>query len=363
MSNTIGASSYGTLDRMLASASSLRDQYATLQQQTTSGLVSQSYAGLAAVSSQVLDLTAASSQNTAYTQSIANAQGKASVMQNALSQLSSMVSTMASSALGLSGSSDSSAVTSMAQQASQALAQMVSVLNTTYGGDYVFAGADTSNPPVPSPGSVSSSGMYTQIGSAMSALATIPSTTPVATVIAATVATAASTAAGTTIFSPYLAGTGSTASPVTVQIGPSNSVTLDLPANRNVGAVSDPSINGTGNAISDIMRSLAVMANSTTAMAGNPDFLTLMQNASTTLTSAGATLAQESGQIGQTQSAMTAATASHASMQILLTSQLSNLTNVDMATAISHLQTVNAQLQASYKVLGEVSSLNLASFL
>jgi flagellar hook-associated protein 3 FlgL len=363
MSSTIGSSSYGTLDRMLVSASSLRDQYATLQEQTTSGLVSQSYFGLATVSSQVLDLTAESSQNTAYTQAILNAQGKASIMQNALSQLGTLVSTMASNALSVTGSSPGSAVTGMAQQAGQALAQLVSVLNTTYGGDYVFAGADTSNPPVPSPGSVATSGMYTGIGAAVSALATIPSTPPVATMIANTVAIASSTAAGTTIFSPYLAAVGTTATPVTVRIGPSDNVILDLPANRNVGAVSDPSINGTGSAISDIIRSLAVMANSTSAMASNPDFQKLIQDAATTLTSAGATLAQESGRIGQTQNALTAATASHASMQTLLTNQLTNLTNVDMATAISHLQTVNSQLQASYKVLGEVSSLNLASFL
>src|ERR1700710_715274 len=363
MSSAIGPSSYGTLDRMLASAGVLRDQYATLQQQTTTGLVSQSYAGVAGVSSQVLDLTAASSQNAAYTLSIAHGQGKASVMQSALSQLGSLVSSMASSALSATSSPAPDAVSAMAQQAGQALSQLVSVLNTTYGGDYVFSGADTSNPPVPSPDGVTSSGMFTQIGAAMSTLSTIPSTAPVGTVVAATVSAAASTAAGTTIFSSYLTGPGATAATTRVQIGPSESVTLDLPANRNVGAVSDPSINGTGSAISDIVRSLAVMANSTTAMANNPDFKTLMQNAATTLSSAGATLAQESGQIGQTQNAMTAATAAHASMQTLLTSQLTDLTNVDMATTISHLQAVNSQLQASYKVLGEVSSLNLASFL
>jgi flagellar hook-associated protein 3 FlgL len=103
------------------------------------------------------------------------------------------------------------------------------------------------------------------------------------------------------------------------------------------------------------------MANATSAT--SPGFQAAMQTAAATLTSAGATLAQGSGQIGLAQTAMTAATASYSSMQTVLTSQLSGLVNVDMATAISHLQTVNSQLQASYKVLGEVSSLNLASFL
>jgi flagellar hook-associated protein 3 FlgL len=297
MTSAIGTSSYGTLDRMLASAGSLRDQYATLQQQTTSGLVSQSYSGLSSVSAQVLDLSAATSQNDAYTKAITQTQGKASVMQNALSQLSTLVSSMAASALSVTGSSPAAAVTGMAQQASQALSQLVSVLNTTYAGDYVFAGADTAKPAV------------------------------------------ANGASG-----PILSG--SFAAPVTVQIGSGHSVVLG----------SSPSI--LGGAISNIMTQLAAMAIST-----SPANAVAMQTAATTLTAAGATLAQESGQIGLTQNAMTAATASYSSMQTLLTSQLSGLVNVDMATAISHMQTVNTQLQASYKVLGEVSSLNLASFL
>jgi flagellar hook-associated protein 3 FlgL len=300
MTSPIGTSSYGTLDRMLASAGSLRDQYAALQQQTTSGLVSQSYAGLASVSSQVLDLTAATSQNDAYTQAITVAQGKASVMQGALSQLGTLVSSMATSALSVTGSSPASAVTSMAQQAGQALLQLVSVLNTTYGGDYVFAGADTANPP----------------------------------------AAASSPGPGATFSSAF-------AAPVTVQIGSSQSITLGSSATKS--------------AISDIVQQLAIMANATSP--ASPGFQAAMQTAAATLTSAGSTLAQGSGQIGLAQTAMTAATASYSSMQTILTKQLSGLVNVDMATAISHLQTVNSQLQASYKVLGEVSSLNLASFL
>jgi len=294
MSGTIGTSSYGTLDRMLASAGSLRDQYATLQQQTTTGLVSQSYSGLAPVSSKVLDLTAATSQNDAYTHAITQTQGKASVMQTALSQLGTLVSSMATSALSVTGSSPAAAITAMAQQAGQALAQLVSVLNTTYGGDYVFAGADTANPPV---------------------------------------------TAGATLSSSF--GT-----PVTVHTGPTSSVTLGSSPNLISGA------------INNIVKQLAIMASST-----SPASPAAMQTAAATLTSAGTTLAQESGQIGLAQTAMTASTALYNSMQTVLTSQLSGLVNVDMATAISHLQTVNTQLQASYKVLGEVSSLNLASFL
>lgn len=366
MSGSIGISSYGALDQILASATSLRNQYATLQQQTTTGLISQNYAGLGSTSSQVMDLTAAINQGTAYTQSITEAQGKASAMQNVLTQIGSIVSNMSASVGTISGSTPASSVTSLAQQASDDLSQIASLLNTQYGGDYIFSGADTGNAPIPSPQNITSSGMFTQIGAQVGALATVPTTPPLSTVISNTVSIAASTAAGTTIFSSYLTGAGATegsTSPTQVQIGPSSSVTLDLPANQNVGATSDPSINGTGSAINDIIRSLAVVANSTSSMVSNPDFSQLMQNVSTTLTSAGSTLAQESGYIGISQNTMTAAANAQSSTQTLLQTQLTNLTNVDMATAISNLQAVSNQLESSYSLLGEVTHLNLASYL
>jgi flagellar hook-associated protein 3 FlgL len=360
MSGTTGISSYSSLDQILASASSLSSQYATLQEQTTTGLVSQSYSGVASVSSQVMDLTATINQGNAYTQNITQAQGQASAMQNVLSELGTLVSNMATSALTISPSSPASTVTSLAQQASDDLSQVAALLNTTYEGNYVFSGADTANPPITSPGSLTSSSMFTNIGSLVSTFAAGSGTTSASAVIS----NASSIMATGTIFSPYLTAAATTTTPVTpaqVEIGPSEYVTVALPATQNVGAAADPS--GTGSAITDILGSLAVIANSTSAMASSSNFTTLMQNVSATLTSAGNTLAQESGYIGQSQDTMTAAANSQSSAQTLLTTQLSNLTNVDMATAISNLQEVSTQLQTSYTVLGEVSKLNLASYL
>lgn len=363
MTSAIGPSTYGSLDRLLASAGSLQERYEVLQQQTTTGKISQSYAGLAGSVSQVLDLTVASNQSTAYTQTIATAQGKAAVMQDSLTQINAVVSQMAAQSLSLVGSSSANSVDNVAQQAKLALQQIASLLNAKYANDYVFAGADTSNPPVPSPETITSSGMFMQIGTQVNALSTAPTTPAIGTVIGNTVTIASSTTAGTTVFSNYLTGPGASAGAVTIQIAESERITLDLPANRNVGAVSDPGIAGTGSAINDIMRSLSLIANSTGAIAANPDFAALMKNASTTLTSARQTLSEEGGQIGLTQASMTAAAAAQASLKTILDKQLSGLTDADMASAISKLQAVNTQLQASYKILSLVRSLNLASFL
>ena len=361
MSAPIGSSTYGTLDRLLASVGGLQEQRTVLQQQTSTGKVADSYAGLGASSGRVLDLTAASRRADAYTGAIAQAQGRATVMQDALGGIGKLVNDMMARTLDLTDTSPAATVEAVALQARQALQQIGSLLNTTYAGDYVFAGADTANPPVP--GDVTSSGMFAQIGAQVAALATVPTASAVGTIIANTVAIAVDPTAGTTVFSAYLAVTSTTAPLGEVQIGDAERVSLDLPANRNAGAVSDPAINGTGSAMSDILRSLAVVANSTPAMRANPEFGTLMRDAARTLTSAGQTLAVESGRIGLTQNAMTAAAEGHASMKLALSKQLSSLTDVDMASTISRLQAVTSQLEASYNVLSMARQLNLASYL
>lgn len=363
MSTAIGPSSSGTLGRLLDSLASQQAEYGTLQQQTATGKLATSYAELGPMSGQVVDLTATTGRLDAYGQAIATAQGKAAVMQNALTQLNTVASKMAAAALTLSGSGTAGSVESVAQEARQALSQVVSLLNTRSGSDYVFSGADTANPPVPSPDSVTSSGLYTKIGAQVAALATTPTSPAIDTVIANTVSIAKDPSAGTTIFSGYLTGAGTNAPLGSIQIADSEKVSLDLPANRNARATSDPSINGTGSAMNDVLRSLSVIANSTGAMASNPDFRALMKDASSTLTSAATTLTAEAGQIGLTQGTLTTVAASHASLKSALTTQLGGLTDVDMAKTISKLQAVGTQMQASYNVLSIARSLNLASYL
>ena len=361
---TTAAVGYGATDRTLASIGLLQDRVATFQQQTTTGKVSQSFAGLGGAASQVLDLTATKARAASYDQVIADAQGKAAVIQNVLSQIGSAVGTVTTAALGLVSTSPASSVASVAQQAGSAFAQVASLLNTQYQGQYLFSGADTANPAVPDAADATSSALFTKIGAAVGALASVPTTPALDAVIASTVATAGSTDPATSIFSSYLNGAGAGTATAKVQVSDTQSVTLGVIANRNVaGVTSDPAIGGTGSAMSDILRGLAVLANSSAAMSANPDFAALVRNATSTLGSANQTLTEQAGSVGQTQVTLTAAASASSSFQIVLSKQLSKLTDVDMAAAISGLQAVSDQLEASYKVLSLASGLHLASYL
>ena len=126
-------------DRSLAAISSLQDQLSTLNQQSSTGKIADSYAGLADTSSRVLDLTATQTRATGYDQVISNAQGKAEVMQNVLTQIGSVVGNVATSALSLAATASDNTITTVAQQAKAAFSSIASLLNTQYGGDYLFA--------------------------------------------------------------------------------------------------------------------------------------------------------------------------------------------------------------------------------
>jgi flagellar hook-associated protein 3 FlgL len=366
MSGSVSNSTYGALARILAASDNLQSQINTLTQQTSTGLISQNYAGISQSAGQALSLQDLSERNTTYAAVITQAQGKAAAQQTAITQISTLVSTMQAKALTEVGT-DQGTISAVAQEATQAFNQIVSLLNTSYGGAYIFSGADASNAPIPdsSTATTSTTGMFAQIGAQVQAMT--DGTTPVATAISNTVAIASSTTAGTTLFSSYLTtaapagGLGATANQI--QISDTQTVALGMTANQNAGATSDPSINGTGSAINDILRSLAVLANSTTATASSAGFSTLMQNVADTLSSAGATLTNEGSAIGATQQTLTAATNTNSAMETVIKTQLSPLVNVDMATAISKLQAVNTQLQTSYQVLALARSLNLASLI
>ena len=129
---------------------SVHQQLDTLTEQASTGLVSQTYAGLGGGEAGVsLDLNPQINTLQAYQNNINQATGSMQVTQTAMTQIQQIASTFADDIPNLSGV-DSSEVDSIAAQANAALQQVATLLNTQDGTDYVFAGQDTSNPPVPS---------------------------------------------------------------------------------------------------------------------------------------------------------------------------------------------------------------------
>jgi flagellar hook-associated protein 3 FlgL len=323
----------------------------------SSGLVSQTYAGLGSQAGLALDLNPQLSALQTYQNNIGQATGSMGLTQTAMTQIQQIAATFAGDIPNLS-SIDSSEVDSVAAQAKAALQQVADLLNTQDAGNYVFAGQDTGNAPVPSGDAILSSGFYTQINAAVSAL----SANGASATAAATLATASSNAAGTSPFSAYLSQPVASISAAVVQTGQGGTVQTGLLASANSVAVSGGT-STTGSYMRDLMRSLATLGSLSSSQVNDPGFGALVQDTGTSLNGVVNSMAVDVGVLGNTQASLTATQSQLSDTATALTGQLSSIQNVDMAATLSQLTAVQTQLQASYRLITGENSLSLLNFL
>lgn len=376
MSSTIG-SGYGILPTLIANSTNVHQQLDTLTEQVSTGLVSQTYAGLGGEASVSLDLNPQINALQTYRDNINQATGSMQVTQTAMTQIQQIAATFADDIPNLNGL-DSSEVDSVAAQANAALQQVASLLNTQDGSNYVFAGQDTSTPPVPSGDSILSSNFYAQINLAVAGL----SANGASATIAATVGIASSnntptsptdtSPTDTSPFSAYLSQPppgqpGSTMSAPVVQTGEGGTVQTGLLASANSVAISPGTTTtpptSTGSYMRDLMMSLATLGSLSSSQINDPGFAALVQSTGTTLNGVVNTMAVDVGVLGNTQSNLTTTQTQLSDTATALTQQLSSVQDVDMASTLSQLTAMQTQLQASYRLISGATSLSLVNYL
>ena len=359
----IGASAFtfgdGVLSRVIGDAAATRARLGTLTQQAGDGLVSDSYGGLGAGAAASLGLNAALGQVQTWQANTQAASGQMQVAQSALTQISSIASNFFAQTATLA-SGDSTAVDATAASARDALTQVAGLLDSQFGGTYVFAGTDSANPPVPNPDAIAATGMVGAITTAVQGLG--GSGAPA--VIAATLAAAASNAAGVSPFSAALsqpAATIQAALPV-VQTGAGQYTTVGIPASAN-GAVASGGSSTTGSYIRDILRALATIGAMSSTQTSAAGYQALVQDTHTSLGGAISALNEDAGVLGNRQAALTAANTTLGQTATALQGQVSNVQDVDMAATLSKLSATQTQLQASYQLVNALRSMSLASIL
>ena len=238
---------------LIANSANVRQQLDTLTEQASNGKVSQTYAGLGSGASLSLNLNPQLTALQTYQNNIGQATGSMQVSQTAMTQIQQIASTFAGKIPNLNGL-DGTEMDSVAAQARAALQQVADLLNTQDAGNYVFAGQDSSNPPVPSGDAILSSSFYTQINSAVAGLAS----NGAGATAASTLTIASSNAPGTSPFSAYLSQPASSISAPVVQTGEGSTVQTGLLASANSAAVSSGS-STTGSYMRDLLRGLATL--------------------------------------------------------------------------------------------------------
>jgi flagellar hook-associated protein 3 FlgL len=364
MSGGINPTGMGLASLLTTESDSISLRVTQLTEESSTGLVSQNYAGLGQGASIVLNLQPQVARDTTLQTGITNATGAMTAAQDALNQIDS-ITTGVLDQMPTLDNIDASNVTSVASAAQSALVQVADLLDTQYGASYIFAGQDSENAPVPDPSDILTSGFYTQINSAVSNLAT----NGAAATEAATLATASSTDPGTSPFSATLealaaAGNGRT----TIETGTGARVAGVMLANQN-GDVSStgntdasPSIT-TGSYFRDILRGLATLASLTPDSLNASDVQTLLTDTQTSLNDATSAMSNDQGILGNRQSQLTTTATDLGNTVTALGNQVSDITQADLAKTATQLSDANTQLQASYQLIANVAKLSLVNYL
>jgi flagellar hook-associated protein 3 FlgL len=359
MSGAIGAASgsYGLLGTVIANSTAVHQHLDTLTEQASNGLISTTYAGLGSGASVSLDLNQQVAALTTYQANINAVTGQMSVTQNAMSQLQQIAAQFAGDMPNLNGLNPSE-VDSVASDAQQALQQVADLLDTQDGTSYVFAGQDTSNPPVPNPDNILTSGFYTQINAAVTSL----SANGAAATTAATLQIASSNDPGTSPFSAYLSQPAAGIAVPAIDTGNGTSVPVGMLASAN-SATASTGTSTTGSYMRDLMRALATLGSMSSSQVNDPGFAGLVLDTQTSLNGVVSAMAQDAGVMGNRQAALTNEQTNMSDTATALAAQISNAQDVDMAATLSQLTATQTQLQASYRLITGLNSMSLVNFL
>lgn len=307
ITGAVGPTDYGMMGSLVANAASVKQKLNQLTNQASTGLVGNTYAGLGSGASVSLDLRPQIAGMQTWQNNVDAATGRMSVAQTALTQIQSIASNLYAQLNNLEGV-DSSEIDSVAANARDALGQVADLLDTQDAGVYVFAGQDTSNPPVPDPDNVLTSGFYTQINTAVGSLD--PNSNNAEEVTEDTLATATFTGAAgpPSPFSDYLSENDPPALP-TVQVGQNRTEIVGLSASHN-GLIPQPPADNvnfttTGSYMRDVLRALATIGSLSSSQVSAPGFIDLVQNTRISLIGAVTAMAQDTGVSGNVQSSLT----------------------------------------------------------
>ena len=355
----IETSNYSVIAQLSADAAVVRQKLDTLTEQSASGLVSQTYAGLGSNASASLDLNPEISQMNTWQSNINAVQGNMQVTQTAVSEISSIASNFASQ-LNTLNSTDPTAIDTLASSAQQALVEVANLLDSTDASTYVFGGQDSANPPVPNADGILSSGFYTAINSAVAGLGTNGAAATEASILA----TGSSNATGTSPFSAALSQSAATlqAGLPAVQAGANQFVTTGLLASANTYVASTGS-DTTGSYMRDVLTGLATIASLSSSQVDDSGFETLVTGTESVLQGAVTAMNQDAGVLGNQQTALTDQATTLSDTANALTTQVGAAQDVNAASTATELSLVQTQLQASYQVIANMDSLSLVSYL
>jgi flagellar hook-associated protein 3 FlgL len=354
MTAVAGATDVGALALVLANIGNIQQNIATLTGETSTGYVSTNYAGLGESAAPALDLTSELALNKTLQNNVDSAGTVQQVTQTALGEIQSLVSNVSSQLLSPATISPAG-VANLAATAKSALVQIASLLDTKSGDVYVFAGQDSTNPPVPNPSDITSSAFYTAITTALGSLDSAGAASVQSQILAI------ASPGGTSPFSTTLEASDE---PATVDLGDGQRVQVGMLANQNTDVISTGTgTTSTGSYMRDILMGLSTLAGLNGANTADTNVQSMLSNTQSVLSNADDAINVDIGGLGTRQDIINSAGTDLSNVATALTTQLSNLQEANAAAVATQLAQANEQLQSSFSMIATFQNLTLSKYL
>ncbi len=286
-----------------------------LNAQISTGLTAQTYSQIAPQASQLVDFRTQSSQQQGFIDTIQGVTTRLQTMDLALQQIQTAVTQFRSL---LPNDAFNQSAPNIQTEAQQLLQQVAGFLNTQDGTRYVFGGTNAATPPVD----------LTNLPVGAAATLTTPVNGPPAS-------------------NGYYAGS--------VDIPPvriDTQVTLNYGINANDSSTFEP-----------IMRVLNFIAQNGPFNQANPVDQANVTKAGQMLDQALQSLTTMRGTLGLQESQLNNELTVHQQTLNIAQNGISNIVSVNQATAITQLQTLETQIQASFSATSQIQKLSLVNFM
>ncbi|HXQ50995.1 MAG TPA: flagellin [Stellaceae bacterium] len=304
-------SSLAQTQQVIQNLLALQTKGNTLEQQISTGLKSQSFAGIAPQAAQVVSLNATQSQQQGFIDTINTVGTRLQTMSLATSTIASLVQQFGTE---LQTNAYNTTGTTVQSQAQALLADVGDYLNSTDGEGYIFSGSASATAPFVQGGLPSPGDLVTSVSGAPPA--------------------------------GYYAGNDDISqAQVDTNLSVQYGITADNPA------------------FEQAIRALNFIANAPPFSSNNPADVANVNQAQTMLNNAGTQIQQLTAQVGMQQSELNNTLQVHQQSLSLAKSSIGDIENVDPATAITQLDTLQTQMEASYQTVNILQNLTLANYL
>ncbi|HSK41727.1 MAG TPA: flagellin [Arenibaculum sp.] len=342
--------------RMQANNLALQERLARLSDQVATQKVSSDFAGLGSGARVSINLRGELKELDTYSRNIAGAQLRLTTQVEAMERIGQLAKDLSVELIKLQ--SDPNAEVAVVNQiARQGYQELTSLLNAKVDGRYVFAGGDGANPPLPA---ARADALFAQTATDLTG-----PITNAATSLATTRATAAQRGWFADTIDP---DTGVPPVPVVPAVSARVDRDLDLeygvPATNGVYS-DDVDLTQDLPYFREFLHAFAAAANvdKPTTPAELDELRGYLQQVQQGVDRATKRLDEEVGALGALGSRMKTIDDRHKDLAVHLQRGVSDVEDVDMAAAITKLQLVQTQLQASYRVTSSLNQVNLNDFL